>query len=170
MQAMKLAPLLDDTQAMQIIEVIGDDIEPQAESIVLDDTRACYGRQGERKLEEVSVVFSDEANNEKWQVIDIDDGGMRGPHVEAEARASCNEGSSQVKFVSSFSVGAPLSGTAHRGQGQAAAHGGQLGAEVAPRAQLAQHGLDDSQFDGWSLQCEQEGFAAESEDPFATPP
>ena len=151
---------------MQIIEVIGDDIEPHAESIILDDTRASYARQGKEKLEEVSVVLCDETDNEEGQVIDSGEDDMRGPRVEAEA--SCNDGSSQIKFVSSFSVSAPLSGTAHRGQVQAA-HRGQLGADVVP-PQLAKHGLDDSQFDGWSMQCEQECFAAESEDPFATPP
>ena len=79
---------------------------------------------------------------------------MQGPRA-----VECSVGSCQAKFVAHFSVGAPLSGTVHRGQLHGAQEG-HPGAEVEPQAPM-QHGFDDSQFDG---------FAAESEDPFATPP
>ena len=179
MPAMKVAPLLDDPQAMQIIEVIGDDIEPLAETVVVDGTMAVR----QCKLDEACEVSSDDASNDDagaWQITDSEEEDRRGqrspsPIPREGAEANCSEGSSQIRFVSHFSVGAPFSGTAHRGQVQAA-RGRQPGAEVSPRAQLPHQGFDDSQFDSqfdggaWTLQCEHEGLAAESEDPYATPP
>ena len=182
MPAMKVAPLLDDLQAMQAIEVIGDDVEPQAETVVLDGPDAggvwqgiaptlqgknsssrfplpVPARRGKSDLEEVIAVASDDASSEAWQVDDSEVEDRRGQPSpspilldDAEARADCTDGSAQVLFVSHFSVGAPLPGTAHRSQVQAA-RGEQPGAEA-----VLHHDLDNSQFDGWarSLQCEQE--------------
>ena len=87
MPARKVAPLLDDPQAMQVIEVIDDDIEPLAEAVVLDDTKAFYVRQCESKVEEILTVISKEASegeeggwqvtgNEVWQVTDSDEEGF----------------------------------------------------------------------------------------------
>ena len=132
MPAMKVAPLLDDPQAIQVMEVIGDDIEPHAEATILEGTMAGYRKQCD--VGEIFAVSSDEASNDEvdvWQVTDS----------EADERRG-QLGPSPIPrggmFVSHFDVGAPLSGTAHRGQVQAVCEG-QPGAGGHPRAQVPLH-------------------------------